>query len=74
MLEKEVLKGLAKIVPLPYGSQMKMTISKYYTHQEGIQAIDYSGEDGNSENYKEKDVFFTSNGRKVYDKGGCYRM
>lgn len=65
-------KGLVqRVVPLPYGSQMKMTISKYYTPSgRCIQAIDYSGEDGNSENYKEKDVFFTSNGRKVYDKGG----
>jgi carboxyl-terminal processing protease len=65
-------KGLVqRVVPLPYGSQMKMTISKYYTPSgRCIQAINYSGEDGNSENYKEKDVFFTSNGRKVYDKGG----
>ena len=52
---------------------MKMTISKYYTPSgRCIQAIDYSGEDGNSENYKEKDMFFTRNGRKVYDKGGVF--
>ena len=65
-------KGLVqRVVPLPYGSQMKMTISKYYTPSgRCIQAIDYSGEDGNSEKYKEKDMFFTRNGRKVYDKGG----
>ena len=65
-------KGLVqRVIPLPYGSQMKMTISKYYTPSgRCIQAIDYSGEDGNSEKYKEKDMFFTRNGRKVYDKGG----
>ena len=40
-----------------------MTISKYYTPS-CIQAI--SGED---EKVK-KDMFFTRNGRKVYDKGG----
>ena len=65
-------KGLVqRVVPLPYGSQMKITVSKYHTPSgRCIQAIDYSGEKKNSENYKEKNTFYTTKGRKVFDKGG----
>ena len=65
-------KGLVqRVIPLPYGSQMKITVSKYHTPSgRCIQAIDYSSEKRNSENYKEKSTFYTANGRKVFDKGG----
>jgi carboxyl-terminal processing protease len=65
-------KGLVqRVIPLPYGSQMKITVSKYHTPSgRCIQAIDYSGEKGSGQNYKEKSVFYTTNGRKVFDKGG----
>ena len=65
-------KGLVqRVIPLPYGSQMKITVSKYHTPSgRCIQAIDYNSEKGNSKNYKEKSAFYTTNGRKVFDKGG----
>ena len=61
--------------PLPYGGQIKITISRYYTPSgRCIQALDYS------ENLKSgvvrkvddksKSIFQTKNGRKVYDGGG----
>lgn len=69
-------KGLVQRVrPLKYGTQMKLTISRYYTPSgRGIQALDYwhRDEQGNpirtkAEDYRE---FKTKNGRSVYDGGG----
>ncbi|WP_461597210.1 S41 family peptidase [Winogradskyella sp.] len=61
--------------PLTYGTQMKITISRYYTPSgRCIQALDYWNRDENGkatrvkkENYNE---FKTRNGRAVYDGGG----
>ena len=61
--------------PLTYGTQMKITISRYYTPSgRCIQALDYWNRDENGkatrvkkENYNE---FKTKNGRPVYDGGG----
>ena len=63
--------------PLTYGTQLKVTISRYYTPSgRCIQALDYWNRDekGNavrtqSDNYKE---FTTKNGRKVFDGGGVF--
>src|SRR5690625_3876842 len=69
-------KGLVQRVrPLKYGSQMKLTISRYYTPSgRCIQALDYGhrDEDGNPLRAKIKDykAFKTKNGRTVYDAGG----
>lgn len=61
--------------PLVYGTQMKITISRYYTPSgRCIQALDYWHRDENGkasrvkkENYN---AFKTKNGRTVYDGGG----
>jgi len=61
--------------PLTYGTQLKVTISRYYTPSgRCIQALDYwnRDEDGNAvrtqqENFNE---FKTKNGRSVFDGGG----
>lgn len=61
--------------PLTYGTQLKVTISRYYTPSgRCIQALDYWNRDdqGNAvrtqqENYTE---FKTKNGRSVFDGGG----
>ncbi|MBO3115269.1 S41 family peptidase [Winogradskyella sp. DF17] len=61
--------------PLTYGTQMKITISRYYTPSgRCIQALDYWNRDENGkatrvkkENYN---VFKTKNGREVFDGGG----
>jgi len=61
--------------PLTYGTQMKITISRYYTPSgRCIQALDYWNRDENrkatrtkQENYN---AFKTKNGRDVYDGGG----
>src|SRR5690625_1077673 len=69
-------KGLVQRVrPLKYGSQMKLTISRYYTPSgRCIQALDYGhrDEDGNPLRAKIKDykAFKTKNGRTDYDAGG----
>ena len=69
-------KGLVqKPMPLPYGSQLKVTISRYYTPSgRCIQALDYrnKGEDGMAVRFGEKQysTFKTKNGRTVYDGGG----
>ncbi|GAA4802093.1 S41 family peptidase [Litoribaculum gwangyangense] len=63
--------------PLTYGTQVKITISRYYTPSgRCIQALDYWHRDENGEavrvkqeNYNE---FKTKNGRKVFDGGGVF--
>jgi len=60
---------------LTYGTQMKITISRYYTPSgRCIQALDYWNRDeqGNATRTKKENynVFKTKNGRKVYDGGG----
>lgn len=62
--------------PLSYGTQVKVTISRYYTASgRCIQALDYRNrdEDGNALRVKQEDynAFKTVNsGRTVYDGGG----
>lgn len=69
-------KGLVQRVrPLKYGTQMKLTISRYFTPSgRGIQAMDYQHKDkeGNAVKAKKEDykAFKTKNGRTVYDAGG----
>ena len=69
-------KGLVqKPMPLPYGSQLKVTISRYYTPSgRCIQALDYrnKGDDGMAVRFDKKQysTFKTKNGRTVYDGGG----
>lgn len=63
--------------PLTYGTQLKVTISRYFTPSgRCIQALDYWNRDekGNAvrtdaQDYKE---FKTRNGRKVFDGGGVF--
>lgn len=60
---------------LAYGTQLKVTISRYYTPSgRCIQALDYRrrDEDGKAVRTKVQDYneFTTRNGRKVYDGGG----
>ncbi len=60
---------------LTYGTQLKVTISRYYTPSgRCIQALDYWNRDdeGNAVRTKAKDYneFKTKNGRSVYDGGG----
>ncbi|WP_044401158.1 S41 family peptidase [Lacinutrix sp. Hel_I_90] len=62
---------------LTYGTQLKVTISRYYTPSgRCIQALDYWNKDekGNAVRVKQKDynVFKTKKGRKVYDGGGVF--
>ncbi len=61
--------------PLPYGSQLKVTISRYYTPSgRCIQALDYRNrkKDGSAVRYDKNQytAFKTTNGRTVYDGGG----
>jgi len=69
-------KGLVqRPMPLPYGSQLKVTISRYYTPSgRCIQALDYRNrkKDGSAIRYDENQytAFKTKNGRTVYDGGG----
>lgn len=61
--------------PLSYGTQMKITISRYYTPSgRCIQALDYwnKDEEGNATRLKQEEftAFKTKNGRTVYDGGG----
>lgn len=69
-------KGLVqRPIDLTYGTQVKVTISRYYTPSgRGIQALDYTQRDAegkairiDQKNYNE---FKTRGGRKVYDGGG----
>ncbi len=63
--------------PLTYGTQLKVTISRYFTPSgRCIQALDYWNRDEkgnavrtNAQDYKE---FKTRNGRKVFDGGGVF--
>ncbi len=69
-------KGLVqRPVDLTYGTQLKITISRYYTPSgRCIQELDYSKKDKEGKPLKtdEKNVnaFKTKNGRTVYDGGG----
>ena len=69
-------KGLVQnILPMPYNSQMKITVSKYYIPSgRCIQAIDYSHRDENGRALKVPDslktAFKTKSGRTVYDGFG----
>ena len=67
-------KGLVQnVVPIPYGGQMKITISKYYTPSgRCIQALDYTTplESGVEKEFKNKQFFKTKNGRVVYNNTG----
>lgn len=60
---------------LSYGTQLKVTISRYYTPSgRCIQALDYRNrdKDGNAVKFTSEDYqeYRTRNGRKVYDGGG----
>lgn len=62
---------------LAYGTQLKITISRYYTPSgRCIQALDYSTRDENGKalttGIQEHNEFTTKNGRKVFDGGGIY--
>jgi len=67
-------KGLVqRPVKLNYGTQLKVTISRYYTPSgRCIQSTDYWNRDekGNAVVKKDFNEFHTRNGRKVYDGGG----
>lgn len=69
-------KGLVqRPLELTYGTQVKVTISRYYTPSgRGIQALDYTHKDvdGKAIRISEKDynAFKTRKGRTVYDGGG----
>lgn len=61
--------------PLLYGTQVKITISRYFIPSgRGIQALDYQNRDesGNAQRIDKKNVqaFKTKNGRTVFDHGG----
>ena len=63
--------------PLTYGTQLKITISRYYTPSgRCIQALDYWNRDDKGNAVRiEKDKyneFKTKNGRKVFDGGGVF--
>ncbi|MCX2679041.1 S41 family peptidase [Galbibacter sp. EGI 63066] len=67
-------KGLVqRPIKLTYGTQLKVTISRYYTPSgRCIQSLDYwnRDENGNAVTKKQFNEFKTRNGRKVYDGGG----
>ena len=69
-------KGLVqRPVDLTYGTQLKVTISRYYTPSgRCIQALDYSNKDKNGiatkTEAKNYNAFKTRKGRTVYDGGG----
>lgn len=74
--ERSYGKGLVQnILPLPYNSQMKITVSKYFIPSgRCIQALDYSHRDENGRATKVPDslktAYKTRNGRTVYDGFG----
>ncbi|WP_372919273.1 S41 family peptidase [Salegentibacter sp.] len=58
---------------LAYGTQLKVTISRYYTPSgRCIQALDYRNRDekGKALKFEDYNEFTTRNGRKIYDGGG----
>lgn len=67
-------KGLVqRPLKLTYGTQLKVTISRYYTPSgRCIQSLDYWNRDkeGNAVRNTEFNEFTTRNGRKVWDGGG----
>ncbi|HET8828763.1 MAG TPA: S41 family peptidase, partial [Pelobium sp.] len=67
-------KGLVqRPIKLNYGTQLKVTISRYYTPSgRCIQSTDYWNRDekGNAVVKKDFNEFYTRSGRKVYDGGG----
>lgn len=69
-------KGLVqRPLNLPYGTQVKVTISRYFTPSgRCIQALDYARKDANGKAIKIKqddfNAFQTKGGRTVYDGGG----
>lgn len=65
-------KGLVqRPLNLTYGTQLKVTISRYYTPSgRCIQAINYQNGAGNAVKNTTYNAFKTRNGRKVYDGGG----
>lgn len=67
-------KGLVqRPLKLTYGTQLKVTISRYYTPSgRCIQALDYSerDEEGNAKRKTQFNSFKTKNGREVKDGGG----
>jgi carboxyl-terminal processing protease len=74
--ERSFGKGLVqRYRKLTYGTQLKLTISKYYTPSgRSIQELDYSNRNKNGDipkfSDKERNAFKTKNGRTVYDGGG----
>jgi carboxyl-terminal processing protease len=70
--ERTFGKGLVQnVVPLPYNTRLKVTISKYYIPSgRCIQAIEYSGNDRRRLSDSTYVSFKTKNGRTVFDKGG----
>lgn len=77
MGERSFGKGLVqRYFDLSYGTQMKITISKYYTPSgRCIQELDYANRDpktGEVPKFSDATLneFTTQNGRKVYDGGG----
>ncbi|QYJ69013.1 S41 family peptidase [Flavobacterium litorale] len=69
-------KGLVqRPLELTYGTQVKVTISRYYTPSgRGIQALDYTHKDADGKairiDKKDYNAFKTRKGRTVYDGGG----
>jgi carboxyl-terminal processing protease len=69
-------KGLVqRPLDLTYGTQVKVTISRYYTPSgRGIQALDYAHKDSEGKairiDKKDYNAFKTKKGRTVYDGGG----
>lgn len=76
--EKSFGKGLVqRYLPLSYGTQMKITISKYYTPSgRCIQELDYTNRDdkGNIPKFSDfgREKYETENGRTVYGGGGIF--
>ncbi len=74
--ERSFGKGLVqRYRKLSYGTQLKLTISKYYTPSgRCIQELDYEHRDTNGEvpKFADKGInsYTTKNGRKVFDGGG----
>lgn len=71
--QKSFGKGLVQIIKkLPYGTQIKITTSRYYTPSgRCVQAIDYINYDKVSgEKFEENKMFRTKKGRKVKANGG----